>query len=134
MRYNHLQTDVYSDTLFSETSSARQFTCGQLFVSNPEFADFYPMQNKSDAPYKLNAFCKTYGILRTLLTDNAPEETSGEWEKIVKQYLISQHTTEPHSRWQNRAEIEIRELKTLSPCHALKLVSREFVVLWHGVY
>jgi hypothetical protein len=69
------------------------------------------MRSKSEAPYKLDAFCKTYGLPKTLITDNAPEETRGEWEKVVKQYLLTQRTTEPHSGWQNRAEIEIRELR-----------------------
>jgi hypothetical protein len=42
------------------------------------------MCSKADAPYKLDAFCKTYGLPKTLLTDNAPEETNGEWEKVAK--------------------------------------------------
>lgn len=46
-----------------------------------------------------------------LITDNAPEETLGEWNKVAKQYLLSQRTTKPDSGWQNRAEVEIRELK-----------------------
>jgi hypothetical protein len=46
-----------------------------------------------------------------LITDNALEETKGEWDKVAKQYLLSQRTTEPHSGWQNCAESEIWELK-----------------------
>jgi hypothetical protein len=102
---------VCSDTLFSETKSARGFTCGQLFVTDQEFAEVYPMSTKTDAPYKLDQFCKSYGLPRTLITDLAPKETKGEWAKVVKQYLLSQKTSEAHSSWQNCAEIEIRELK-----------------------
>jgi hypothetical protein len=111
LRYHFLKTNVYSDTLFSEHTSARQYTCAQLFVTDQDFAEIYPMQSKSDAPFKLDAFCKTYGLPQVLITDNALEETRGEWEKVCKQYLLTQRTVEPHSGWQNRAEIEIRELK-----------------------
>jgi hypothetical protein len=89
-KYRHLNTDVYSDTLFSHTNSARGFDCAQLFVTDQEFADVYPMRSKSVAPYKLDVFCKTHGLPKTLITDLAPEETKGEWEKVVKQYLLSQ--------------------------------------------
>lgn len=111
LRYKYLNTDVYSDTLFSQTKSARSFECAQLFVTNQDFAEVYPMRSKSEAPYKLDEFCKSYGLPKVLVTDNAPEETAGKWEKVAKQYLLSQQTTEPHSGWQNRAELEIRELK-----------------------
>jgi len=30
---------------------------------------------------------------------------------VRKKYLLQQQTTEPHSPWQNKAELEIRELK-----------------------
>jgi hypothetical protein len=69
------------------------------------------MRSKADAPFKLDIFCKTHRLPKVLITDLAPEETKGEWEKVVKQYLLTQRTTEAHSGWQNRAEIEIRELK-----------------------
>ncbi len=111
LRYRSLRTNVYSDTLFSEVKSARGFQCAQLFVTNQDFAQIYPMRSKADAPYKLDEFCKTFGTPQVLITDNAGEETKGEWNKVVKQYLLTQRTTEPNSGWQNRAEIEIRELK-----------------------
>jgi hypothetical protein len=82
-------------------------------MTDQEFEEFYPMRSKSEAPCKLDEFCKTYGIPRTLLTDNEPEETRGEWENVVKQYLISQRMKDPHSGWQNRAEVEIREVKNI---------------------
>lgn len=44
LRYKYLNTDVYSDTLFSNSKSARQFECAQLFVTNQDFAEVYPMR------------------------------------------------------------------------------------------
>jgi hypothetical protein len=49
MKYRHLNTDVYSDIFFSQTKSAHGYTCGQLFVTNQEFSDVYPMSTKADA-------------------------------------------------------------------------------------
>jgi hypothetical protein len=43
LQYRHLRTDVYSDILFSDTKSCRGFTCGQIFVTDQDFADVYPM-------------------------------------------------------------------------------------------
>jgi hypothetical protein len=106
-KYRHLNTDVNSDTLFLLTKSARGFECAQLFVTDQEFADVYPMHSKAEALYKLDTFCKTHGLPQTLVTDLAPEETKGEWEKVVKQYLLSQRTSEAHLGWKKRAEIEI---------------------------
>jgi hypothetical protein len=37
--YPHLRTDVYSDTMFSDTKSCRGFTSAQLFVTDQDFAD-----------------------------------------------------------------------------------------------
>jgi hypothetical protein len=62
LRYPHLRTDVYSDTLFSDTKLSRGFTCGQLFVTDQDYADVFPMRSKSEAPYKLDMVCKTHGL------------------------------------------------------------------------
>jgi hypothetical protein len=85
--------------------------CAQLFLTSQDFAEVYPMTTKADAPFKLDEFCKSFGLPRVLITGNAPEETKGEWNKVIKHYLLSQRTTEPHSGWQNKAELEICELK-----------------------
>jgi hypothetical protein len=87
------------------------FECAQVFVTDQDFAEIYPMRLKADAPHKLDLFCKTYGLPQVLITDNAPEEVQGKWEKVIKQYLLVQRTVEPHSAWQNCVEIKICELK-----------------------
>jgi hypothetical protein len=47
-----------------------------------------------------------------LVTDNAPEETRGDWQKICRARGIKQEQVVPHSPWTNLAEAAIRELKT----------------------
>ena len=83
LRRNLLRTAVYSDTLFSDTKSIRGMTCAQLFVTSEGFADGNVMTTKSDAYVQLNHFCRAHGIPDPLVTDMAPEETEGEWKRVV---------------------------------------------------
>ena len=48
-----------------------------------------------------------------IVTDGAPELTSGKWKKTIDTYNIKPSITEPHSPWQNHAEGEIREFKKM---------------------
>jgi hypothetical protein len=66
-----------------------------IIVTDEELAEVYPMCSKAEAPYQLDFFCKSYGLPQVLITDNAPGEVQGEWNKVVKQYLLTQRTTEP---------------------------------------
>ena len=111
LRRNLLRTAVYSDTLFSDTKSVRGFTCAQLFVTSEGFEDGNVMTTKSDAYIQLNDFCREHGIPDPLVKDMAGEETEGDWKKVMKENLIKQRTTEAHSPWQNKCEMEIGELK-----------------------
>jgi hypothetical protein len=88
---------MFTQTLYFQIVTPCGFECAQLFVTDHDFIDIFPMQYKSDAPYQLHLFSKMHGIPCTLITDNALEETKGDWNKIAKQYLLSQPTTEPNS-------------------------------------
>jgi hypothetical protein len=69
------------------------------------------MRSKADAYEVLEFVCREYGVPRVMVSDNAKEETLGNWGRIAKQNLLKQRTTEPHSGWQNRCETEIREFR-----------------------
>ena len=109
--FTWLKGPVFSDTLFSDTKSIRGNTCAQIFVTDKEYSTIYPLKSKSEAFVALNEFCHNIGLPNPIITDNAGEETDGEWERVRKKYLLTQRTTEPYSPWQNKAESEIRELK-----------------------
>jgi hypothetical protein len=83
----------------------------QLFVTSEGFVAGQPMKSKSDAHEVLDYVCRTYGVPQLLVSDNAKEETLGNWGRVTKHYLIRQRMTEPHSGWQNRCEDEIREVR-----------------------
>jgi len=69
------------------------------------------MKSKSEAFTALNSFCHNVGIPNPFVTDNAGEETFGDWEEARKKFLMEQCYTEPHSPWQNKAELEIHEFR-----------------------
>ena len=120
---NYLCTAVYSDTLFSNSSSTRGNKCAQIFVINMGHARVYPMNSKADAYDKLDLYCLSTGIPNVLITDNAGEEASGMWNSVQKKFLIQQHTTEPYSPWQNKAEREI-------PCIVTVVQNSFGIMVW----
>ncbi len=127
-----LRTAVYSDTLLSNTKSIRGSTCAQLFVTAEGFADGNVMSTKADAYIQLNNFCREHGIPDPLVTDMAPEETEGEWKRVVKENLIHQRTAEACSPWQNKCKNEVGELKRHCMCisHRQRVPEKLWCFTW----
>ena len=94
-----LMTKVYSNTMFSEKTSAIGNTCAQLHMTAEGYASGDPLRSKADAHTSLEKFCREDGISHILVTNRAREELYGDWGRIVKENLIDQRTTEPHSGW-----------------------------------
>ena len=117
LRYRRLRDTWYSDTFKSGVLSTRGNKYGQIFTNGKGWEFTYPMKLKSDAPDALTTAFKEFGLPHTMLTDNAPELTKGEWGKIVKQHHVGVKTTEPDTPWQNRAEAGIREHKKATRRH-----------------
>jgi hypothetical protein len=70
------------------------------------------MTVKNETVQSLDDFVQTHGIMDRLFTDGDPMmESSKAWKKAVSGYKIHQKWTEPHSPWQNRAELDVREAK-----------------------
>jgi len=124
LRFPHLRTRWYSDTLVSATVSKRGYQYRQLFCNNEDWAVVVPMQKKADAGDALNQTVREYGIPEFgLHTDNAGEESGDhtEWEQIRKHFLIPRTLMEPYSPWMNQAEGKIGCMKThywhIMNCH-----------------
>jgi hypothetical protein len=110
LRFPHLCTKWYSDTLFFNKKSIRGFTCGQLFCNDDGWHRVVPMRSKAEAGDALNRTIRDVGIPELgIHTDNAGEEggVDTEWERVRKHFLIPQTFVEPYSPWMNRAELEI---------------------------
>ena len=113
LRHRRLRADVYTDTLFSETKSLYQNTCGQIFATDFGWVHFIPMRKKSEAPTTLPAVFDSYGIFNHIIPDNAPELTSQEFRKVAHKYGCRIKPVEAWTPNQNLAEANIRELKRL---------------------
>jgi hypothetical protein len=101
----------YSDTFFSAVKSIQGNTTAQLFVNDIGYYHCVPMKSKADAGNALLEFIQEVGIPAALHTDDAKELTSGRWDQVRKEYGIKQTIAEPYSPFQNRTEVNIRELK-----------------------
>jgi hypothetical protein len=75
------------------------------------FTKITPMESKADAHLSLDGFIKQYGIMENLVVDGDPTMAYKQWKSTVKEYRIHQTTTEPYSPWQNKAELDVREIK-----------------------
>jgi len=111
LRYPNLKGKWYSDTWFAKVTSVRQYTCGQVFTNGLGFDISFPLKKKGDAALGLDSFIQQVGIPQTLITDNAKEETQGDWLSTCRKYRIRMEQTIPHSQWRNLAEASVRELK-----------------------
>jgi len=115
--YPVLSVTIYSDTMFPGVKSIRGHTCVQVFTDGHGFIRVYPLKKKADAHHALVQFIQDVGIPKALLTDNAPEETRGEWGRIVRKYHIKPRTTEPASPWQKGRSRDKRGQKAGLSCY-----------------
>lgn len=114
LRYDQLggrHGRFYSDTLFSSIKSLRGNTMGQIFVNDVGYTHLVPMKLKSEAGHALLEFIQDVGIPSAIHTDDAKEQRTGKWHEVCTTHGIKHTLTEPYSPFQNRAEVNIRELK-----------------------
>ena len=113
LKHRRLRADVYTDTLFSDVKSLGQNTCGQVYATDFGWVEFYPMQRKKDAHKTLERVFSDYGIFNSVIPDNAPELTSGNFRKTAHKFSCRIKPIEAYTPNQNLAEANIPELKRM---------------------
>ena len=111
LRYNRLNTNMFTDTLESGTLSRRQNKYAQVFVIPPNWTKVFPMKTKGDAHHSLGTLFHDIGVPDKMIMDGSKEQTQGEFRKKLRDAGCHVHITEPYTPWSNRAEMAIRELK-----------------------
>ena len=111
LRYNRLNTDLFTDTMFSTVKSSRGNTCGQVYSNDLEWTRFFPMTSKSMAHESLDLLFKRDGVPRALISDGAHELVQGQFRKKARAAGCHCKETEPHSQFSNRSEGCVREVK-----------------------
>ena len=111
LRYRRLNTDMYTDTMVASKKSLRGNNCGQIYVNDIDFTRFYHMKDRTEVPATVLQFFHEEGVPTTLILDGSREQIS---QKVIKtcsdaNYKIKR--LEFETRWANRAEMGIRELK-----------------------
>jgi hypothetical protein len=84
---------MYTNALFKKMVSARGNTCAQLFVAVEGFVSGKAMKSKTEVYKVLEYNCREYRVPRMMVSDNAKEETLGDWKGVAKQNLLKQPMT-----------------------------------------
>lgn len=114
LQYNKLSSKhgrFYSDTFFTSVLSSHDNTMAQLYVNDIQYTCVFPMKKKSEAGLTLQELIQGVGIPSALHCNGAEELQYEKWKELCSEYGICQTMTEPYFPWQNRTEMNIRELK-----------------------
>ncbi|KAI2510101.1 Reverse transcriptase (RNA-dependent DNA polymerase) [Fragilaria crotonensis] len=111
LRYRRLPIDCFTDTLISNTVSARNNKYAQIFATPDGWCRAFPMRKKSDAHEGLSLLFQREGVPNTFIMDGAKEQLHGQFRKKCREAGARVKQTEPHTPWSNAAESAIRELK-----------------------
>ena len=112
LRYRRLMHEVFTDTLESPVPSwFWQNRYAQVFATRFGWSRVFPMRRKADAHDGLSLLAQRDGVPSRIIMDGSKEHTMGLFRQKAKEMGVHIKQTEPHSPWQNAAELAIRELK-----------------------
>jgi hypothetical protein len=114
LRYRHLRTSVYTDTMFACVMSLSGNTCAQIYVNNLDWTRAYAMKSKGNAHETLDLLFHREGVPAEIISDGAKELVQGEFRRKVRAAGSHARQIEPYSPWLNRAETAIRALKRMT--------------------
>ena len=114
LRYPRLNGTFYADIMEPKVKSIDSHKYAHVIGNGRGFTKVYPMERKNESIHSLDEFVKKIGVPETLICDNdTTMEGWSEWRKRIRKYNINPKYTEPHSPFQNKAELDIRELKRM---------------------
>lgn len=100
----------WTDTFFAEESHSNNI-CAQIFVNEYRYVLVIPLRTKSDAPAALRMFLDNVGLPEVIVSDNAKEQRSMEWKRILREFGVKDHPIEAYKYWQNYAENGVKMVK-----------------------
>ena len=81
LRYNRLDTNLYTDTLFSSVKLIRQNKCAHLYCNDLYWTRFYPMTARTCMHETVTHMFRNEGVPKHLILDGAKEQVSKEVRK-----------------------------------------------------
>ena len=123
LRKRRLNEVIATDTYFSSVKSLEGYWCAQVFYGTKSHRiHIEGMKSESQFPDAYLDFIRKHGIPPVLHKDNAKSEMSDKVKQIHRDLIIADTWTEPHSPWQNPAELNgVKVLKS----HAQVLMDRQ---------
>ena len=110
-----LRETVATDTFFASEPALGGETCAQIYVGKKShLTEVYGMTTESQMYKTLQDFIRKWGAPDALMSDNAKTQISQNVKRILREYGIKNHQTEPHHPNQNPAERRIQDIKNLS--------------------
>ena len=113
LKFRHLRSSVYTDTMFTSVKSLRQNTCAQVYITSFHWTKVYPMKAKGDAHMTLDRVFRDVGVFHTIIPDNAKELTEGDFRRKALHAGAQIKPVEAYTHNQNLAESGIRELRRM---------------------
>jgi hypothetical protein len=101
LRYRHLRTSVYTDTMFSCVMSLSGNTCAQIYVNDLDWTRAYAMKSKGNAHETLDLLFHREGVPAEIISDGAKELVQGEFRRKVRAAGSHARQIEPYSPWLN---------------------------------
>ena len=112
---NRLRETVCTDTFFSSVKALNGETCVQLYVGKTSaLTEVFGMTSESQMYETLQDFIIKWGAPNCLFSDGAKAEFSKNVKRILREYGIRSHRSEPYHQNQNLAERRIQDVKMLS--------------------
>jgi hypothetical protein len=105
LRHRRLRESFATDWFHVTTRSARSFRGFQLYVGQKSKTLFpYCLRRKLHMVYSLLELCRDVGIPERLMMDGDGAQNNPEVTRVVNDYIIKVHNSEPENQQQNWAE------------------------------
>ena len=103
------------DTFFASKKlgpSMQGFSCAQLFVADFGWCKVKPTKLCSELQLVLKSMFKEDGVPEKIICDGAPEQVSGEAERLCQIADFTEQQLKHGTPWSNRAEGHISIVKS----------------------
>jgi hypothetical protein len=111
LRYRRLPHQVFSDTMFTGTTSQRGNKCTQIFATPFGWCRAHPIKRKGEAHEALSLLFHRNGVSPSMVLDGSKEQTLSNFRCKLREADCHLRQTDPYSPWMQAAEGAIRELK-----------------------
>jgi hypothetical protein len=106
LRHKRVNDVIATDTYFANEKSIEGYHCAQIFFRmTSKMLYVAAMKTESEFADVYLDFIRKYGIPSALRRDNAKSEMTQRVKDIHGDLVIADQLTEPHSPWQNPAEL-----------------------------